>query len=104
MFMGWLGSLRWQDVVDIGLVSYILYHLFHWIRDTRAIQLLRGLALLFAAYFVSLKLGLNTINWLLPSMATMVLVAIPIVFQPELRCILTQLVQANIFFPPPEAA
>ncbi|MGE5707024.1 MAG: TIGR00159 family protein, partial [Bacteroidota bacterium] len=92
-----LENLRWQDFADILLVSFILYRLFLLIKGTRAVQLLRGLLLLFAAYMVSRALGLNTITWLVSSTATMIIVAIPVVFQPELRRALSLLGQGELF-------
>lgn len=92
-----LASLRWQDFLDILLVSYILYRFFLLIKGTRAVQLLRGMLLLLLAYLVSHALGLNTITWLVQSTATMIIVAIPVVFQPELRRALAHIGQGDIF-------
>lgn len=90
-------DLRWQDGVDIALVSVILYRLFLLIRGTRAVQLLRGLLFLLVAYLLSSALQLHTITWLVQSAATMILVAIPVVFQPELRRALALLGQGELF-------
>ena len=90
-------GLRWQDLLDILLVTYILYRFFLLIKGTRAVQLLRGMLLLLLAYLVSHALGLNTITWLVQSTATMIIVAIPVVFQPELRRALAHIGQGDIF-------
>ncbi|MNL17370.1 DNA integrity scanning protein DisA [compost metagenome] len=90
-------NLRWQDLLDILLVSFILYRLFLLIKGTRAVQLLRGMLMLLVAYLLSRALGLNTITWLVQSAATMILVAIPVVFQPELRRALSLLGQGELF-------
>ncbi|MBI6545317.1 MAG: TIGR00159 family protein [Cyanobacteria bacterium NC_groundwater_1444_Ag_S-0.65um_54_12] len=92
-----VSSLRWQDALDIALVSFILYRLFLLIRGTRAVQLLRGLLLLLLAYLIANALQLHTITWLVQSTATMIIVAIPIVFQPELRRALALLGQGELF-------
>ena len=92
-----LAALRWQDGVDIALVSFILYRLFLLIRGTRAVQLLRGLLFLLVAYLISSALQLHTITWLVQSTATMIIVAIPVVFQPELRRALALLGQGELF-------
>ena len=52
-----LQSLRWQDLLDILLVSFVLYRFFLLIKGTRAVQLLRGMLLLLLAYLVSHALG-----------------------------------------------
>lgn len=90
-------GLRWQDLLDVLLVSFVLYRFFLLIKGTRAVQLLRGLLLLLLAYLVSHVLELNTITWLVQSMATMLIVAIPVVFQPELRRALAHIGQGELF-------
>lgn len=90
-------TIRWQDVLDIIIVSYVLYRLFLLIKGTRAVQLLRGMLLLLLAYVVSSALGLHTITWLVKSAATVIIVAIPVVFQPELRRALALLGQGELF-------
>jgi diadenylate cyclase len=92
-----LATLRWQDLLDILLVSFVLYRFFLLIKGTRAVQLLRGMLLLLLAYLVSHALGLNTITWLVQSTATMIIVAIPVVFQPELRRALAHIGQGELF-------
>ncbi len=90
-------ALRWQDLADVALVTFILYRLFLLIKGTRAVQLLRGMLLLLVAYLVANALQLHTITWLVQSMATMIIVAIPVVFQPELRRALSLLGQGELF-------
>ncbi|MEB3238369.1 MAG: diadenylate cyclase CdaA [Candidatus Sericytochromatia bacterium] len=92
-----MGVLRWQDLLDITIVSLVFYRLFLLIRGTRAVQLLRGLLLLLTAYLVANALQLHTITWLVQSTATMLIVAVPLVFQPELRRALAMLGQGEIF-------
>lgn len=94
-----LAVLRWQDLLDITIVSLVFYRLFLLIRGTRAVQLLRGLLLLLTAYLVANALQLHTITWLVQSTATMLIVAVPLVFQPELRRALAMLGQGEIFRP-----
>lgn len=81
--------MSWWDtllaVVDVTLVAYILYRLFLLIRGTRAVQLINGIFILLAAYAASKWLELNTLNWILDRVIVAASVALPIVFQPELR-------------------
>lgn len=87
-------QLRLLDFLDIVIVAYLLYRLFLLIRGTRAVQLLRGLILLFLIYYIADKfLQLKIITWIMQNAATMVIVAIPIIFQPELRRALAHLGQ-----------
>ncbi|NLO89174.1 MAG: TIGR00159 family protein [Clostridia bacterium] len=78
-------------VIDVGIVAFILYRLLLLVKGTKAVQLLKGLALLGAISIVSHKLGFATINWVLDKASLAVIVAIPVIFQPELRRILEQL-------------
>ncbi|WP_346354714.1 diadenylate cyclase CdaA [Azotosporobacter soli] len=85
------------DVLDILLVAAVLYRLYVMIKDTRALALLKGLIMLLIATLVSKWLGLNVIFWILQKTLTVVMVALPVVFQPELRRALEQLGRGKMF-------
>ncbi|MCS6825737.1 MAG: diadenylate cyclase CdaA [Caldilinea sp.] len=76
----------WQSLLDVALVTLIFYGLFRLFRGTRAVQLVRGV-LLFIIIFAVLgqTIDLPAFNWLMRTTAPMVLFAIPVIFQPELR-------------------
>lgn len=97
--LNFLPGLSLINVIDILLVSFIIFWLLLLIRNTRAEQLVRGLLVLLGAGLVSRWLGLYTITFILDSIQTMVLVAIPVVFQPELRRALEQLGRGRFFRP-----
>ena len=90
-------NLRWQDLLDIVIVAWVLYRLFLFIRGTRGVLLFRGILLVLLAYLVCRALKLDTITWLAQSAATMLIVAVPVVFQPELRRALSLLGQGELF-------
>lgn len=90
-------NIGYLDIIDIIIVSYVFYRLILLIRGTRAEQLIKGLVFLLLAMIVSDKAGLNTLNWILEKVMTVGLIAIPIVFQPELRRALEQLGRGKIF-------
>lgn len=79
------GTSVWVGLLDISLVAYLVYRLLLLARGTRALQILGGLGTLFLALFVSRKLGLYTLNWLLNLVVPLGPVAIVILFYPELR-------------------
>lgn len=83
--------------IDIAVVSYVVYRFFIIIRGTRAVQLLKGIVALLVATSVSQWLGLVTVNWLLRNVRTMLFVALPVVFQPELRRALEQIGRGGLF-------
>ena len=85
------------DVIDVIIVAFALYKVFMLILGTRAVQLLKGLGILLTATVISGWLGLNTTNWLLNQTMTVGLVALPIIFYPELRRALEQLGRGKFF-------
>lgn len=94
---GILSTVTLLDIVDILIVAFFLYKFYSMMKDTRAVALLKGLIVLLIATLVSKWLGLNVINWVLQKSMTVVLVALPVVFQPELRRALEQLGRGGFF-------
>jgi len=84
-------SMRLLDILDILLVSYIIYRIILLIRGTRAVQMLVGIALIISIYFLSGKLELQTLHWLLKTFLGSILVVIVILFQTDIRRALTQM-------------
>lgn len=85
------------DVIDILIVAFFLYKLMMLIRGTRATAVIKGLAVLLVANVASGIVGLRTVNWILEQGTTVILVALPIVFYPELRRALEHLGRGQIF-------
>lgn len=85
------------DIIDIIIVAFALYKVILLIKGTRAVQLLKGLAVLLTITVISSWLGLKTTNWMLNQTMTVGLVALPIIFYPELRRALEQLGRGNFF-------
>ena len=84
-------SIRWQDFIDIALVAFITYRVLLFFVDTRAIQLVRGLFFITLMGVAARAMELRTITWLLGHLLSAFIIAIPIVFQPELRRLLEEL-------------
>ncbi len=78
-------------LIDITVVAYVVYRFFMLIKGTRAVQLIKGVIVLLIATTVSQWLKLYTINWILVNIRTVLLIALPVVFQPELRRALEQI-------------
>lgn len=80
------------DVIDILLVTLIIFGVLMLIRGTRAVQVLRGLLVLGAIVFLLAQIfELRAFSWLVDNMLPVLLIAIPVIFQPELRRALEQL-------------
>ncbi len=93
-------NVEWRDILDILIMAYIFYRLILIIRGTRAEQLVKGLIVLLLAMIISDQAGLDTLHWTLRQLLPVGLIAIPIVFQPELRRALEHLGRGKIFKTP----
>ncbi|MCL7749667.1 diadenylate cyclase CdaA [Halalkalibacter alkaliphilus] len=85
------------QIIDILLVTYVVYKAIMIIRGTRAVQLVKGITVILAVWFLSRFLGLRTLEFLMNQTFTYGLLAIIIIFQPELRRALEQLGRGRFF-------
>ena len=90
-----LRQFRWQDLVDIILMSIILYRLLLIIKGTKAAHMLIGLGVLLFASLISRYFELYTVDWLIQSFWAQIVIAIIIIFQPEIRRALAQMGEAQ---------
>ncbi|MDO5717975.1 MAG: diadenylate cyclase CdaA [Tissierellia bacterium] len=96
----YIQNIRWQDVVDIMIVALILYKLMILIKETRAEQLIKGIIALLIFNFVTKKLELYTIGWILSNTMFYGMLSLLIVFQPELRRGLEYIGRSNFLSKP----
>ncbi|TAN45791.1 MAG: TIGR00159 family protein [Nitrospirae bacterium] len=89
------GQFRWQDLFDILLVSLILYRILLIIKGTKAAQMLIGLGVLLLASFFSRYLQLYTTDWIIQSFWSQVVLALIILFQPEIRKALARMGESS---------
>ncbi len=82
---GIFGSIQIKDIIDIAIVTVIIYQLIKLIRNSRAIQLLSGILFLLFIYIFAEILQLNTIRFLMTNVLQIGAIAILVVFQPEIR-------------------
>ncbi len=90
-----------KAIIDIAIVSYLIYKLVFLVRETRAWQLIKGILILVVIAYLSGALGLKTLEFILTNMFQLVGFAIVVLFQPELRRALEQLGRSkfgNIFY------
>lgn len=85
-----------QVFIDILLVSILFYYLFVLLKGSRAVNILIGLIVLAAIFAFSRILQLVTLGWLLDRFLTVILVAIPVIFQQELRMALERIGHTKI--------
>lgn len=84
------------DILEIGIISVILYHILVWIRNTRAWLLMKGVVSIMAMFIVAAILEMNTIIWIAQNVVYIGVIAVIVVLQPELRRALETLGKKNI--------
>ncbi len=90
-----VSNIGFFDIIDIAILSYIIYKAIAFLRETRAGQLVKGLLILVIIYFVSSWWDLVTVNWLLSNVMESAIIAAAVIFQPELRRILEKVGRTN---------
>jgi diadenylate cyclase len=81
---------RWQDILDILVVAFIIHKLISIIRGTRSVQMVLGLGILFIVYFVAKVFDLSALMWMMQTFLSSILLIVIIVFQQDIRRALTQ--------------
>ena len=99
-FIDLITHLKLTDILDILIFAYVSYKLYELIKETRAEQLVKGIFIIVISLKLSEVFQLHAVNWILRNTVTVGLIAIIIVFQPELRRILeyigrTKLIMKN---------
>ena len=110
--MSWLTALLrrpaigWWDLVDILVVSVLIYELLKLIRGTRAVQMALGGGVLVALFYGSRWAHLETVNWLIRNLVGYLVFAVIVIFQSDIRRALAHLGRAPFFryFAKPESA
>ena len=89
-------TIQFKDYIDILVVAYLIYSVLHFIKQTRAGHLLRGLFILFVLIVVAKWLELSAVGYLMTNVLQLSFITIIIVFQPELRSLLEKLGRIDI--------
>ena len=91
-------ALKITDIIDILVMTYIIYKLIMSVKETRAAQLLKGLVVILVFSRIAQALNLYTVNWLISNIFTVGMFIIIVVFQPELRKAFEKIGRSNSFF------
>lgn len=89
-------SVNIIDVIEIILISFFVYQFMVWIKYTRAYTVLKGLLIIGAFLLIAYIFKMNTILWIVSNLASALITAIVVIFQPELRKVVEQLGQKKI--------
>ena len=84
------------DVLEIAIIAFAFYHIILWIKDTRAWVLLKGMVILGIIFLVALVLEMNVVLWVFQNAMVVGIMALVVIFQPELRNALEQLGRKKI--------
>jgi uncharacterized protein (TIGR00159 family) len=90
-------QIRWQDALDVGIITFLVYRALQIVRGSRAMQMIIGLAVILVAYVSSRALGLFTLNWILDNFLGSIILVIIVIFQSDIRRALTQVGSAPLF-------
>ena len=96
IYVSRMSGIRWTDIVEIIILSFLIYHILVWIKNTKAWSLLKGILviavfILFAAYF-----EMNTILLIVNNLFSVAVTAVVVILQPELRRAVEELGRKNI--------
>lgn len=93
-----LMTVELKDILDIFVISFVIYKLILLVRETRAEQLLKGFILVLIISRISTALNLYTVSWVINNIFTVGMVLIIVVFQPELRRAFEKLGRSKTLF------
>jgi len=91
-----LPKITFADILEIIILSYLIYHIILWFKNTRAWTLLKGIAVLLILMSISYVFKLNTLMWIFKNTINVGILAVIILFQPELRRALEELGRKKI--------
>jgi len=93
-----LFTSHWRMISEILILWFVFYRIMLFLKDTKAVYLLRGIVILIIAFFVFQKIGFDTLNWILAKIFAISVIALTIIFQPELRQGLVRLGRQQLFY------
>ncbi|MDP3480864.1 MAG: diadenylate cyclase CdaA [Desulfoprunum sp.] len=88
--MDFFNYFRWQDIVDILVVAFVIHQLISIIKGTRSVQMVLGMVIMTIVYFLARILDLSTLMWIMQTFLSSILLIVIIVFQQDIRRALTQ--------------
>ncbi|MFW5733499.1 MAG: hypothetical protein ACOCWR_00405 [Oceanidesulfovibrio sp.] len=90
-------QIGWRDILDVALVTFLLYRLILFVKGTRAVSVVYGLVLVILVYFASEEFGLYTLNWLLANFLGSLFLVVVIIFQQDIRKALSEVGAGKLF-------
>lgn len=91
-------NLRWQDIVDIAILSIVIYQILLMLRGTRTIQILLGFALVGVAFYFVDLVNLRGTTWVLSNIFNSIVIVFIVLFQSEIKNALAQMGTKTVFY------
>lgn len=95
-YLSRVSGIRWADIAEIIILSFLLYHILVWVKNTRAWSLLKGILVIAAFVLLAAYFEMNTILWIVNNMFSVAITAIIVILQPELRKAVEELGRKNL--------
>ena len=90
-------SVRWEDIVEILIISFLVYQIMTWIKNTKAWFLMKGIGIILIFILLAIIFEMNTILWIVENVLSIAVIALVVVLQPELRRALEELGRKKFF-------
>ncbi|EOS44455.1 hypothetical protein C809_03335 [Lachnospiraceae bacterium MD335] len=84
-------SIRWEDIVEIIIISFLLYHIMAWVKHTKVWVLMKGIIMILVFILFAILFEMNTIIWIVENVLSIAVIAVIVILQPELRRALEEL-------------
>ena len=94
----YIPRITWTDIIEIVIIAFVIYNVMVWIKNTKAGVLLKGIIIVVIFALIAYILNLKTILWIAGKTISVGIIALVIIFQPELRRALEQLGRKKILF------
>ena len=94
----YIPRITWTDIIEIVIIAFVIYNVMVWIKNTKAWVLLKGIIIVVIFELIAYILNLKTILWIAGKTISVGIIALVIIFQPELRRALEQLGRKKILF------
>ena len=95
-YLSRVSDIRWADVAEIIIISFLLYQMLVWIKNTKAWSLLKGILVIAVFILIAAYFEMNTILWIVKNMFGVAVTAVIVILQPELRKAIDELGRKNI--------
>ena len=90
-------GVRWGDIVEILIISFLVYQIMSWIKNTKAWFLMKGIGIILIFILLAIIFEMNTILWIVENVLSIAVIAVVVVLQPELRRALEELGRKKFF-------